>query len=51
MTSWEILYLDRTWVTGDDADDAQAPEATSPAVGGGGLKTKIYLKASGLQIL
>lgn len=23
MTSWEILYPDRTWVTGDDADDAQ----------------------------
>lgn len=51
MTSWEILYPDRTWVTGDDADDAQAPEASCPAEGGRGPKTKIYLKASGLRIL
>ena len=51
VTSWEILYLVRTWVTGDDADDARAPEASCPAGGGGGLKTKIYPKASGRQIV
>lgn len=34
MTSWELLYLDRTWVTADDADDAEAPEAACPAEGG-----------------
>lgn len=51
MTSWEVLYLDGTWVTGDDGDDAQAPEAACPAERGRGLTTKIYLKASGLRIL
>lgn len=33
MTSWEILYPDGTWVTGDDADDARAPEASCLAEG------------------
>lgn len=53
MTSWEVLYLAGTWVTGDDGDDAQAPEASCPAERGRGrgLTTKIYLKASGLGIL
>lgn len=51
MTSWETLYPDGTWVTGDDSDDARAPEASCPAERGRGLKAKIYLKAPELRFL